>query len=99
MGPGSNPWKEERPGFQCQRGFLHIAFAGSALDLAVALHESVPDVPILLAAGSADEIGVDALVAAGISEVVHRPLISGELASALARCLKLSEFSVGELQS
>jgi len=77
----------------------HIAPAGSALDLAAALHESAPDVPVLLAAARADEMGVDSLVAAGISEVVHRPLISGELASALARCLKLSEFSVGELQS
>ena len=77
----------------------HIAHAGSALDLAAALHESVPDAPVLLAAARADEMGVDLLVAAGISEVVHRPLISGELASALARCLKLSEFSVGELQS
>jgi signal transduction histidine kinase/CheY-like chemotaxis protein len=69
----------------------HIAFAGSALDLAVALHESVPDVPILLAAASTDEIGVDALVAAGISEVVHRPFASAELASALARCLMVSK--------
>lgn len=77
----------------------HIAPAGSALDLAAALHVSAPDVPLLLATAWADEIGVDALVAAGISEVVHRPLISGELASALARSLKLSEFSVGELQS
>jgi DNA-binding NtrC family response regulator len=55
----------------------HIAPAGSALDLAAALHESVPDVPVLLTAAWADEIGVDSLVAAGISEVVHRPLISG----------------------
>jgi hypothetical protein len=57
----------------------------SALDLAVALHETVPDVSVLLATDSADEIGADALVAAGISEVVHRPLFSAEIASALAR--------------
>jgi CheY-like chemotaxis protein len=75
----------------------HIAFAGSALDLAVALHESVPDVPILLAAASADEIGVDALVAAGISEVVHRPFASAELASALARCLTVSKIPLRTL--
>ena len=61
-------------------------------------HETVPDVPILLATPSADEIGVDALLAAAISEVVHRPLSSGELASALARCLTVSEISVSELQ-
>jgi signal transduction histidine kinase/ActR/RegA family two-component response regulator len=77
----------------------HLAPAASALDMAVALHEIVPDVPILLATASADESGADALVAAGISEVVHRPLISSEIASALARCLTASEISVGELRS
>jgi len=76
----------------------HIASTGSALDLAAALHESVPDLPILLAAASAEEIGADALVAAGISEVVHRPLVSAELAAALARCIEVSEISVNELQ-
>jgi CheY-like chemotaxis protein len=76
----------------------HIAPAGSAVDLAAALHESVPDVPVLLAAVWADEIGVDALVAAGISDVVHRPLIAAELTAALARCLRVSEISVSELR-
>jgi len=51
----------------------------------------VPDLPILLATASADEIGADALAAAGISEVVHRPLISAEIASALARSLQFEE--------
>jgi signal transduction histidine kinase/CheY-like chemotaxis protein len=76
----------------------HLSSAASALDLAVSLHGIVPDVPILLATASADEIGVDALVAAAISEVVHRPLVSAELASTLARCLTVSEISVSELQ-
>jgi CheY-like chemotaxis protein len=52
-------------------------------------------VPILLATASADESRAPALVAAGISEVVHRPLISAEIASALARCLTVSEILVG----
>ena len=73
--------------------------ARSALDLATALHEVVPDVPILLATASADQIGADPLMAAGITEVVHRPLVSDELASALARCLTASPVSVNELQS
>jgi CheY-like chemotaxis protein len=77
----------------------HLVSAASALDLAATLHEILPDVPILLATGSADESGADALVAAGIFEVVHRPLVSAELASALARCLTVSEFSVEELHS
>jgi signal transduction histidine kinase len=76
----------------------HVASAGSVFDLAAALHDSMPNVPLLLAAASADEIGVDALVSAGISEVVHRPLVSAELAAALARCLKVAEISVNELQ-
>jgi len=73
----------------------HIAPAGSALDLAAALHESVPDVPVLLTAAWADEIGVDSLDLRGCASASN----FRELASALARCLKLSEFSVGELQS
>jgi DNA-binding NarL/FixJ family response regulator len=70
-----------------------------ALDLAVALHEIVPEVPIVLATASADESGADALVPAGVSEVVHRPLISSEIASGLARCLTGPRFSSVELRS
>jgi signal transduction histidine kinase len=65
----------------------HLVSAASALDLTAELHGIVPDVPILLATASADEIVADALLAAGVSEVVHLPLISAEIASALARCL------------
>ena len=66
----------------------HLLPANSALDLATALRETLPDLPILLATASADEIGADALAAAGISEVVRRPLISTQIASALARSLQ-----------
>jgi signal transduction histidine kinase/CheY-like chemotaxis protein len=66
----------------------HLVPPDSALDLAAALHQAAPDVPIFLAMASADEIGADALVAAGISEVVRRPLISAEIASALARSMR-----------
>jgi len=75
-----------------------LASARSALDVAAALHEIAPDVPILLATASADQIGADPLMAAGITEVVHRPLVSDELASALARCLTASPVSADELQ-
>jgi signal transduction histidine kinase/CheY-like chemotaxis protein len=74
----------------------HLLSAASALDLAVALHAIVPNMPILLATASVDESGAEALVAAGISEIVHRPLISAELASALARCLTVSEISAAD---
>jgi DNA-binding NtrC family response regulator len=72
----------------------HLLSAASALDLAVALRAIVPSMPILLATGSADASDAEALVAAGIADVVHRPLMSAELASALARCLTTSEVSV-----
>jgi signal transduction histidine kinase len=77
----------------------HLGSPNSALDLAAALREIAPDLPILMATASADDIGTDALLAAGISEVVHRPLISAEIASALARRLTGSVRSGVELQS
>ncbi len=66
----------------------HVSSAGPALELAVALRDSAADVPILLATASTEEIDADALLAAGISEVVHRPFVSAEIASVLAQCLK-----------
>jgi signal transduction histidine kinase len=69
----------------------HLVPAASALDLAAELHGIVPDVPILLATASADEIVADALLSAGVSEIVHLPLISAEIASALARWLQFQK--------
>ena len=60
------------------------------------MHEILPDTPIVLAAASVDGIGVEALVADGVSEMVHRPLVSAELASALVRCLRVPEILAGE---
>jgi hypothetical protein len=42
--------------------------------------------PILLARSALD-IGVDALVQAGVADLVRRPLVGAELASVLSRCL------------
>jgi hypothetical protein len=47
----------------------------------------LPQHPILLAATYSDDIEVDTLATAGIVEVLRSPLVSAELASALARCL------------
>jgi DNA-binding NtrC family response regulator len=66
----------------------HLAPLAAALDLAVALHEIAPAVPILLAAASADDLGANALVAAGISDVVSWPIIATEMARALRDCLR-----------
>ena len=59
---------------------------GDALDLARTLHAISPRRPILLARSALD-IGVDALVQAGVVDLVRRPLVGAELASVLSRCL------------
>jgi len=64
------------------------ASAQAALDLAHALHALAPRKPILLATRSAVDVGSDALVRAGIADLVRRPIASAELAAALSRCLR-----------
>lgn len=56
-------------------------------DLAVAVRRIAPDLPILLAMASADGTSAEVLMTAGISEIVHRPLISTEIALALTLAL------------
>ena len=63
---------------------------GAALDIAAALHDAVPTLPIILAAPSTLELGAPLLADSGITELVHHPLVSGELAGALSRCLAAS---------
>jgi signal transduction histidine kinase/CheY-like chemotaxis protein len=75
--------------------FDALVVGHAILNHAAALHEIAPRVPILLTTASAEEIGVDALAAAGISEVVRRPLVSSEIAAALSRCLAGRESSRG----
>jgi len=62
----------------------------SALDFATALHDIAPNLPIILAASSARDLDAPRLAASGISEVIHHPLTSAELAGALSRCLLAS---------
>jgi CheY-like chemotaxis protein len=64
----------------------HPRGAASALDFATALHDIAPDLPIILATPSARDLDAPRLAASGISEVVHHPLMSAELAGALSRC-------------
>jgi CheY-like chemotaxis protein len=61
----------------------HIAPATAALALAGALHEIASHRPILLAAASTDDLDAKALSASGISDVVHWPIVTAELAEAL----------------
>ena len=62
---------------------LEIAIEGAAI-----LHEAAPGLPIILATGSARSVDAPALAAAGVTDVVHYPLVTTELAGALAQCLE-----------
>jgi DNA-binding NtrC family response regulator len=64
--------------------------ASAALDLARVLHNVTPSLPIILATASTRDVGASQLAASGISELIHYPLRSSELASALSRCLPTS---------
>jgi signal transduction histidine kinase/CheY-like chemotaxis protein len=68
----------------------NLQLASSTLEFTAALHAINPNLPILLASAGANEIGAGALVAAGISDVVLRPIIATEMAAALAGCLALT---------
>src|SRR5580704_10781136 len=46
MRPVSNPWKEERPGFQCQRGFLGRAPTGYYVSTANRRSPRARDLPL-----------------------------------------------------
>ena len=59
----------------------------AALDLAAALHDAVPTLPVILAVPSTADLGAPLLADSGIAELVHYPLVSGELAGAVSRCL------------
>jgi hypothetical protein len=63
----------------------------ASLELATALHAIAPHVPIVLAIRMIEEIGADALIAGGISDVVHWPMMADEIAAALTRGLALHQ--------
>jgi signal transduction histidine kinase len=58
------------------------------VELSRRLHKAAPQPPLLLATASSIDVSVDAVAEAGISELLRRPLVSTELAAALARCLR-----------
>ena len=66
---------------------------GSSLDLAASLHEAVPGLPIILESPSTRDLAAPLLAASGITDLVHHPLMSAELAAALSRCLATSPAS------
>jgi CheY-like chemotaxis protein len=68
----------------------HLGSTKSSLELAAALHEAAPYLPILLAAKSTEEICADRLMFAGVADVVHWPIVAAEIAAALNRCSQLT---------
>lgn len=66
----------------------HLAPVASALELTAAVRAGAAELPILLASVSHDGCAIDALVAAGISDVVPLPITAAEIAVALQNCLR-----------
>jgi len=67
----------------------HFGSTMSSLEIAAALHEAAPHLPIVLATKSSEEIGADRLLGAGIADVVHWPMIAAEVAAALNQCAEM----------
>jgi len=65
----------------------HFGSTMSSLEIAAALHEVAPHLPIVLATKSSEEIGADRLVGTGIADVVHWPIMAAEIAAALGQCM------------
>jgi CheY-like chemotaxis protein len=64
----------------------HLGSVNASLELAAALHQAAPRLPIVLATKSTEEIGADGLMIAGITDVVRWPMAAAEIAGALDRC-------------
>jgi signal transduction histidine kinase len=77
----------------------HLHGAGAALEHAALLRETAPALPMILAAASAREFGAAALAGVGFLEVIRQPLMSAELAGALARCLSIPDATSHPLRS
>jgi signal transduction histidine kinase/CheY-like chemotaxis protein len=65
----------------------HLNGMAAALEHAATLQTFSPGLPVILATPSTREWNAPALAEAGIAEIIHQPLSSAELASALARSL------------
>ncbi|MBV8662930.1 MAG: hypothetical protein JO107_07490 [Hyphomicrobiales bacterium] len=65
----------------------------SALAFTTSLRQVIRGRPILMSTACANGIDVNALMAAGVCEIVSRPLLATEIATALARCFAPPERS------
>jgi CheY-like chemotaxis protein len=57
-------------------------------ELAEAVHETRPDLPIVLMTGYTGPVEVEQVRAAGVSEVLKKPLLSAAIGQCLARRLR-----------
>lgn len=63
-----------------------------------ALRERAPQLPVVLATSAPADFAAPALAEAGITEIIHQPLNSAELAGALGRCMTdVRRASIAEL--
>jgi CheY-like chemotaxis protein len=65
-------------------------------ELALAVHEIRPDLPIVLMTGYTGQIESQRLQAAGIREVLKKPLLSAALSACLARHLARKREALGD---
>jgi signal transduction histidine kinase/CheY-like chemotaxis protein len=74
---------------------------GCTLDFAGSLHDIVPGLPIILATPSTQNLDAQLLAASGITELVHHPLATAQLAGTLSRCLgaRAANGSLGSIAS
>lgn len=63
------------------------AAGDGVLALASRLHAVTPDIPVLLVTDFPLDVSIDQLMAAGVREVMTRPVVATDLAAALRRCL------------
>jgi signal transduction histidine kinase len=64
--------------------------AASRLEAVASLRRAAPSLPIIFAVTSSANLAVPMLAEAGVDEIIGLPLISSELADALARCSRRS---------
>jgi CheY-like chemotaxis protein len=65
-------------------------------ELAIALHQLRPDLPIILMTGYTGSISSQRLKAADIRDVLNKPLLSAPISFCLARHLSRSREALGE---
>ena len=72
---------------------------GTRLEAVAALRRTAPSLPIIFAVTTSAGLAAPMLVAAGVTEIIGLPLVSSELAVALARCSRRVVSRFGRLET